>query len=90
MKHRLINTLSVIIGRLFAASYKLGMPTWLLTDRLLQSYIGLRRKLPRATTLSTAGGGWDFRHIGNHFGSDKAPYRATQGMRPRRGISSGV
>ena len=87
MKNHLINTLSVITGRLFAASYKLGMPTWLLTDRLLQSYIGLRQKLPRA---SRWGLGYDHCHIGNHDGSNKAPYRATQGRRPRRGIPSGV
>ena len=84
MKHRLINTLSVIIGRLFAASYKLGMPTWLLTDRLLQSYIGLRRKLPRSHRM------WEPNHIGNQSGSSKAPHRATQGKRPIRGLPSGV
>ena len=84
MRNKIINTLSVITGRLFAASYKMGMPTWLLTNRLLDSYIGLRRKLPRSTRI------WEPNHIGNHFGSNKAPYRATQGKRPHRGVPSGV
>jgi len=89
MKHRLINTLSVITGRLFAASYKLGMPTWLLTDRLLQSYIGLRQKLPRPYRMGGSCIPQD-NHIGNHRGSNKAPHRATQGKRPLRGLPSGV
>jgi len=84
MKNKIINTLSVITGRLFAVSYKMGMPTWLFTDRLLQSYIGLRRKLPRSPRS------WEPNHIGNHFGSNKAPYFATQGRRPCRGVPSGV
>ena len=84
MKNKIINSASVIIGRLFAASYKMGMPTWLLTDRLLQTYIGLRRRLPRSLRM------WEPNHIGNHSGSSKAPYRATQGKRPVRGLPSGV
>ena len=80
MKNKIINSASVIIGRLFASSYKYGMLTYPLTNRLLQTYIGLRRRLP--VTVRT--------HVGNHYGSNKAPFRATQGWKPLRGLPSGV
>ncbi len=88
MKNKFINTLSVVTGRLFAASYKLGSPAVPLTNRLLDSYIGLRRMLPRP---QLAGSHFPLdNHAGNHRGSNKAPYRATQGKRPVRGLPSGV
>jgi len=65
----IINFASTIQGRRFAKAYK--AQNFDKADRLLESYKGLRRMLPIA-----AGGN----HWGNHNGSKRKPYRATQGL----------
>jgi len=65
----IINFASTIQARRFASAYKARK--FDLADRRLETYKTLRRMLPIA-----AGGN----HWGNHNGSKRKPYRATQGL----------
>jgi len=64
----LINLLSRIQAHRFSKAYRKGSST---QHDLLQSYVGLRQALP---TMK------DGNHWGNHKGSGKKPFRATQGF----------
>lgn len=65
----IINFASTIQGRRFAKAYKAGDHE--LAYKRLETYKTLRRMLPIA-----AGGN----HWGNHNGSKRKPFRATQGL----------
>lgn len=68
----LINNLSIIAGRKFATAYHSNNP-WR-ANFYLGCYIRLRRALPVVITR------FDANHMGNHYGSGRKPYRATQGI----------
>jgi hypothetical protein len=70
---QIINYLSILAGRSFAKSWNSAESyhnqSWM-TLRKLDVYVALRRRLPIMS---------DGIHWGNHWISDKAPVRATQG-----------
>jgi len=77
MKH-IINLYSRFIGYRFAKSWnKLNNSNKSL--RLLKRYIALRQRLPKVTHTSILGETRSA-HWGNHVGSKRKPYKATQGF----------
>jgi len=72
MKNRMINLLSRLAGRHFAKCYTRTMVPANYTLAVLDVYIGLRRMLPIADRNGN--------HLGNHDGSRKTPWKATQGI----------
>ena len=75
--NKIINYLSILAGKSFAASWHKGTNSWL-TMRKLDIYVALRRQLPKVATK------YDFNHWGNHHGSNFKPWRATQGLLPEQ------
>jgi hypothetical protein len=67
--NKIINLISRIQGARFANAWAKGQTAK--ADRLLNSYCSLRRRLPIML---------DGNHWGNHLGSSKKPFRATQGL----------
>ena len=70
------NLYSRFVGWRFAKSYA-SNPTSHGTQNLLDHYIELRQRLPKVTTLRR--GKITSAHWGNHHGSSKLPFLATQG-----------
>lgn len=66
----IVNLISRIQGARFAKAWAKGQTAK--ADRLLASYCSWRRRLPVSYI--------DGNHWGNHLGSSKKPWRATQGF----------
>jgi|TARA_R100000049_G_C1889221_1_gene42882 hypothetical protein len=70
MKDQILNGFSRLIGRLFSFGYRHHsfIPN-MATMSLLDAYISVRRSLPVMA---------DGNHWGNHYASNKKPWKATQ------------
>jgi hypothetical protein len=69
MKNIILNSYSVLVGKVFAFSYALFPSEHKMVLAILDHYIATRRMLPRMECG---------KHFGNHDGSDMRPFLATQ------------
>lgn len=72
MKNFTLNLISRVLGKHFAWAYKTNLVSANYTNNALDAYCSVRRMLPVADAAG--------RHLGNHYGSKKKPYLATQGV----------
>ena len=71
--NRFINYLSILAGKRFHKAYGINANARK-SDAWLNLYIGLRQMLPKEESWKGNN------HMGNHFGSQRLPWKATQGI----------